>query len=101
MIVLNREKEEVEYNTRIETVKNKMGIRESVCVLAPNFGSSLSLRASSYFFYLFTQTKMGFHITLYVPGVFLRLKKDLRDSCRNACCIFTFCMKWTAWRNME
>lgn len=32
---------------------------------------------------------MGFHVTLYGPGVFLRLKKDLRESYRNANCILT------------
>lgn len=68
-------------------LEEEMGLRELVYVLDPNSGPSLSLQANS-FLPLFTEVRMVFHTSGL--GVYLWLKKDLRESYRNANCILTF-----------
>lgn len=65
-----------------------MGIRELVCFLDFNSGPSLSLQTSSFFTSIYTDYNRFPHY--HGPGLFLRLKKDLRESYRNTNYILTF-----------
>lgn len=70
-------------------LEEEMGLRELVFVLDPNSGPSLSLQANS-FLPLLTEVRMVFLTTPSGLGVYLWLKKDLRESYRYANCILTF-----------
>lgn len=59
-----------------------MGFRKLACALDSNSGPILSLQASSFFTSIYTDPNGFPHY--HGPGVFLRLKKDLRGSYRNA-----------------
>lgn len=58
------------------------GMEELAYIQYHNSGPSLRLEPSIFFPSMQTQT--GFHIILYIPRVFLRLKKDLRVTYINA-----------------
>ena len=91
MIVLKRQNQGLEYDFQTERLEEETGLRELVCVLDSNSGLNLSFQANS-FPLIFTEIRMDFHTTPSGPGVYLKLKKDLRESYRNANCIFMgFC----------